>query len=68
MPAAPEPTLLQRTIDLYSNAPRSLKAKTIAEATGLSEAWLSRFGRGMIANPGVVQVQILHDYLKGFEA
>lgn len=68
MQPAPEIPLLQRTIELYQNAPRSLKAKTIAERTGLSEAWISRFGRGKIANPGVVQVQTLYDFLSGFEA
>ncbi len=68
MQAAPETPLLERTIALLENAPRSLKAKDIAKASGVSEAWLSRFGKGKIANPGVVQVQAVYNYLAGRES
>jgi predicted transcriptional regulator len=56
-------SLLERTRAMLEATPRSLKAKDIAKATGLSEAWLSRFHAGKIPNPGVVQVQTLYDYL-----
>ncbi len=65
MNAAPETPLLERTKFLLEHAPRSLKAKDIAKASGLSEAWLSRFAHGKIPNPGIVQIQALHDYLAG---
>lgn len=59
------PTLLERTQALLASAPRSLKAKDIAQGSGVSGAWLSRFSRGMIPDPGVQSVQKLHDYLVG---
>lgn len=60
-----ETPLLARTKRLLVEAGPIVNAKTIAAETGLSEAWISRFKTGKIPNPGVVQVQILHDYLKG---
>lgn len=59
-----QPTsLLERTRVLLEAAPRSLHAKEIASAAGVSQAWLSRFKTGKIPNPGVRQVQAIYDYL-----
>lgn len=67
MSTEPEKPLLERTISLLEHAPRRLKLKDIARATGLGESWLSRFQRGHFDNPGVKHIQILHDYLANLE-
>jgi len=63
MHPAPGVPLLERTIALYNHALTERTAKEIAELSGLDEAWLSRFRRGRIAEPSVVKVQRLHDWL-----
>lgn len=55
--------LLERTLDLVQNAPRSITYTKLAEVGEVSVAWISRFASGKIENPGVCTVQKLHDYL-----
>lgn len=62
-----ETALLARTKRLLAEAEPIVTAKAISQQTGLSRAWLSRFKTGKIPNPGVVQVQTLHDYLAGLK-
>lgn len=47
------------------SAPRTLTLTKIAEATGLSIAWLSRFQHNKLATPGADKVKLLHDFLTG---
>ncbi|QJD54416.1 hypothetical protein P9A28_gp30 [Sphingomonas phage Eidolon] len=64
-PSAP---LLARTLDLVKNAPRGITYTMMAEAIGVSVAWVSRFAANNIADPGVNRVQALHDYLSNYKA
>lgn len=56
-------TLLTRTLTLVRNAPRNITFTEMKNATGVSVSWISRFAAGRFVNPGVLQVQALHDYL-----
>lgn len=55
--------LLSRTQQLVSDAPRRITYTMMAEAIGVSVAWISRFAGNKIEDPGVKTVQRLHDYL-----
>lgn len=55
--------LLSRTQQLVSTAPRKITYTMMAEAVGVSIAWISRFANDKIEDPGVKTVQRLHDYL-----
>lgn len=55
--------LYARTVALLNGRPRNLTLTQIASDTELSVRWLSAFGAGTIANPGVISVEKLHDYL-----
>jgi lambda repressor-like predicted transcriptional regulator len=59
-PSAP---LLARTLSLVKSAPRNVTYTMMAEAIGVSVAWVSRFADDKIPDPGVKRVQRLHDYL-----
>ena len=61
---SPSMSLLERTQQLYNSAPRHIKLKQMAEATGLSMAWISRCINDKFEDPGVKRVQRLHDYLE----
>ncbi len=56
-------SLLARTQELVSNAPRCVTFTMMAKKAGVSVAWISRFANDQIPNPGVNTVQALHDYL-----
>lgn len=55
------------TRDLLNDRPASLSISAIAEATGVSEAWLNMFRRGEINNPGVVTVETINVFLKNYK-
>ncbi len=55
--------LLARTQQLVANAPRHVTQRMMAQAAGVSDAWISRFIEDKIPDPGVRRVQKLHDYL-----
>ena len=55
--------LFTRTQKLLADRPKGMTAKQISEATGLSRAWISRFGSGQIPRASAVMVQRLHDHL-----
>lgn len=59
--------LYARTLYLAQNAPRTVKQGHMAEAIGVSDAWISRFVNGKMPNPGVRECQALHDYLATLE-
>lgn len=60
MKAAP---LLDRTRNLLGKTPEKLTH--IAKNSGLGYEWLKKFKMDAIPNPGVRNVQQLHDYLAG---
>lgn len=61
-------TLLEKTRRLLDEAPRHVEYQTMAESIGVSKSWLSMFKDGKIANPGIVTIQNLHDYLSTLKA
>lgn len=57
-------TLLEETQALLRDAPRQLSYVKIAQANGLSVAWLSEFAKNKNKDYGIKKVQKLNDYLK----
>lgn len=57
--------LLTHTRNLLKNRPRCLTLPMIAEATDLSVGWLNAFSAGSYAEPSVVRVQKLFEFLSG---
>lgn len=55
-------TLFAATLTLVQNRPRHLSFRMIANATGLSEAWLKGFATGKF-DGGVTRVQCLWEYM-----
>lgn len=55
--------LLERTIHLVNNAPRSLSYAEMARQCGVSAAWVRMLANDQIENPGIRSVQRLHDFL-----
>ena len=55
--------LLERTLHLARNRPRSLKYDVIVLETGLKRRWLEEFIAGRIDDPSVVKVEKLYNYL-----
>lgn len=53
--------ILDKTIDLLENC--DLGLPEISNMSGLGYEWLKRFKRGEIPNPGVRNIQQLHDFL-----
>lgn len=64
----PVTSLRDETIALYTHRSASLKAATVAEVLGVSVAWLHKFAKREIANPGVVTVETLNRFLKEYKA
>lgn len=58
-----EKSLYLYTLELLQNRSAKLQLKIIADETGLSEDWLSKFNLGKSRNPSVNAVQILFEYL-----
>lgn len=56
-----EMPILNKTIDLLENC--DLGLPEIANMSGVQYEWLKRFRRGEIPNPGVKNIQLLHDFL-----
>ena len=56
-----EKTLLERTRLALSNSPESIS--TIAENSGIGFHWLGKFSQGIPPNPGIINVEKLHNYL-----
>lgn len=46
---------------------RTITLTEVGKHTGLTVAWLSRFARGDVDNPGVRQVEILRNWLNARE-
>ncbi len=59
-----KPTLLEETRTLLNNRPVSLKTATIAEAVGMSSAWVNYVANGAIDNPGFKTLLKLNEFLK----
>lgn len=56
--------LLEETKVLLRDRPASLSMQDVADAVGVSIAWLRLFARGKAKNPGVTTVGKLNQYLK----
>lgn len=54
---------------LLKAAPRHIKNRDIAEATGLSEPWISEFAHGDLKNASAGRLEALYEFLaeKPFE-
>jgi hypothetical protein len=59
--------LLERTLYLVNNAPRSITFAEMARQIDVSPSWVSAFAKDLIPDPGVRKVQALHDYLSGLQ-
>lgn len=59
--------LLDRTLELielhHGTEDWQLSYRQIAEGAGVEREWLSKLAQGVIPNPGVVNVQKVHDFL-----
>ena len=55
------PQLLPKTRQLLADCDQTLTA--IAKGAGVGVEWLKKFKADLIPNPGVNNVQALHDYL-----
>lgn len=60
---APSGPLLDRTLYLVINRPRTITLEEIAGPAHVSVPWISRFANGHIKDPGVNAVQRVHDVL-----
>ena len=56
-------SLLEQTLQLVRNRPRSMTYDHIAAETGLKKTWLEAFAAGRIPDPGVRKVEALHAFL-----
>lgn len=64
MPEKILPSLLvEKTIELYHQLPREIKAKQVSIDTGLSATWLSSFVNRRLNYPQVGKVEKLYEYL-----
>lgn len=57
--------LCERTLYLVRNRHRDTTYDDIAEATGLTTAWIGNFARGRMDHPSVVFVEALYVHLTG---
>lgn len=55
--------LLERTLYLVKNAPRSISFAEMARQCDTSAGWVLAFKDDKIPDPGIRKVQRLHDYL-----
>jgi len=60
-------TLLEETRERLARRCGPATLKEVSEGCGISHAWLSRFHRGLMPNPGVIQVEKLCAYLRSLE-
>lgn len=56
----------ERTRELLCKRPANLQINKIAKEVRVSTAWLNKFARGKIKNPGVVTICALHNYLLNY--
>lgn len=49
--------------DVYGRGAGGLTAAQISEGAGVSKQWVHKLMQGHIANPGVVSIQKVHDFL-----
>jgi hypothetical protein len=54
--------LLQQTIELVRNRPRTVTYTTISEATGLPVQFLQDLMADRLKDPGVTRIEILYNY------
>lgn len=55
--------LLDHTYRLLADRREHMTLREIADGSGLGYDWLSKFANRAIPNPGVINVQTLHDFL-----
>lgn len=55
--------MLDRTLQLVRERPRTLTYEQIANDTGLKVSWLEALASGRIPDPGVRKVETLYAYL-----
>lgn len=55
------PSLLKTTKELLADC--KLSAERLAQDAGVGYYWLRKFRQGKIANPGIQNLQKLHDHL-----
>jgi hypothetical protein len=53
----------EKTLVLLSELPRHITLKEVANATGLSHAWLSDFSMQKLKHPSIGRVEALYNYL-----
>lgn len=58
-------SLHKRTKELYLNRPRTTTINLISEETNIPYSWLKSFPK--ITRPSVNRVEILYNYLAGYE-
>jgi hypothetical protein len=52
---------------LLQNRPVTVTYKMIADAIGVTEAWVKLFAIGRTENPGVNTVEAMNNYLKSYK-
>jgi len=60
-----QPQVAKRTRELLAKRPRSVTILTIAEATGLTAAWINDFAAYPDRDHGINKVETLYVYLSG---
>ena len=56
-------SLRDRTFKLYITRSSMMTNSIIEKESGISQAWLKKFGQGKIENPGVCTIETLFNYL-----
>lgn len=59
----PEPTLMDKTIELFNTS--TLSAREIEAATKIPYHWLIKFGKREFKDPSVNRTQTLYEFLSG---
>jgi hypothetical protein len=52
--------LLERTLQLVAERPRTCTFEVLSKETGIPATWLKHFARGKIDDPGVIRVEKLY--------
>jgi transcriptional regulator with XRE-family HTH domain len=64
---ARQETLLDRTMRLLKKHRATKSLREIAEASGIDREYLKALVAGRIADPGILKIQKLHDWLDLYE-
>lgn len=57
-------SMRDEAMSLYNGRPAYIKVREISEAADRTPEWLRLFGKGQIADPGVVTVEKLMAYIR----